>query len=325
MVKKLCSVLLIILLVVGCGKENKDYQVVETPTQETTNSQNELQEETTVEESDPVFEKTTEYIINDMDDLVDSIKDHYSQSGFAGELYVGYEGELLSVVYNFRNVPIIQLDELQGNILSNIYLQNILKIENNQLNLTEDNISIAILSQTGCYYRLGDSIVWFPTESTQDNETVTEEVETTGETDVQGEEEVQGEVVEDNVYQVNYFGDPSFELKVVSVRYTNERNSYYDGVPVESVAVIRIEGVNRGTETYYLSDSYFNFYDGDGNKLTTYPNTDHEYSIIEELNPNRKGTIEISIGIPKGTKLEIEVMSDVSSSRAEILDNLFFE
>lgn len=138
------------------------------------------------------------------------------------------------------------------------------------------------------------------------------------------QEEAKITKTEDGKYVVYYFDEPAFELTIDSVRYTNERNQFYDDVPVESVAVIRITGTNIGSEAHYLSDSYFNFYGEGGTKLDTYPNTDTEYSCIEELNPNRTATIEISIGIQKGSYLEVEIMDDASSDGLPI-ESLFFE
>ena len=121
---------------------------------------------------------------------------------------------------------------------------------------------------------------------------------------------------------VQYFGEDAFEMKILSVEYTDYRNPYYDGIPVDSVVVVTVEGINISDEAQYLSDSYFNCYGEDGTKLNLYPAVIHEYSSIEELNPNRKAVIAFAFGVQKGTKVELEV---VNVGDDKPLGSIFFE
>ena len=119
-----------------------------------------------------------------------------------------------------------------------------------------------------------------------------------------------------------YAGEQDFELQITEVRFTNDRNEYYDGVPVENVVVIKIQGTNVGIEPHYLSDSKFNVYDSEGNLLDSYPTIDTQYSSIEEVNVGRKATIEIAYGIPQGTEFEIEVVDQITG---DIIGSLYFK
>ena len=121
---------------------------------------------------------------------------------------------------------------------------------------------------------------------------------------------------------VQYFGEDAFEMKILSVEYTDYRNRYYDGIPVDSVVVVTVEGINISDEAQYLSDSYFNCYGEDGTKLNLYPAVIDEYSSIEELNPNRKAVIAFAFGVQKGTKVELEV---VNVGDDKPLGSIFFE
>ena len=119
-----------------------------------------------------------------------------------------------------------------------------------------------------------------------------------------------------------YAGEQDFELQITEVRFTNDRNEYYDGVPVENVVVIKVQGTNVGIEPHYLSDSKFNVYDAEGNLLDSYPTIDTQYSDIEEVNPGRKATIEIAYGIPTGTEFELEVVDQITG---DIVGSLYFK
>lgn len=120
---------------------------------------------------------------------------------------------------------------------------------------------------------------------------------------------------------VKYFGEDSFELKILSVEYTDKRNQFSDK-EVSSVAIITVEGVNISDKTQYLSDNYFNFYGEGGEKLGTYP-VRGQYPIIQELNAGRKGTISFAIGISNGSKLEMEVVNIGGNS--DPIGSIFFD
>lgn len=144
------------------------------------------------------------------------------------------------------------------------------------------------------------------------------------------EQEPQEEVkpIERKVLELNtpiittYDGENDFELQITEVRFTNDRNKYYDGVPVENVVVIKVQATNIGNESHFLSDSKFNAYDSEGNLLSSYPTTDTQYSDIEEVNVGRKATIEIAYGIPQGTQFELEVVDQITG---DIVGSLYFE
>lgn len=120
---------------------------------------------------------------------------------------------------------------------------------------------------------------------------------------------------------VKYFGENSFELKILSVEYTDKRNQFSDK-EVSSVAIITVEGTNISDKTQYLSDNYFNFYGESGEKLSTYP-VSGQYPIIQELNAGRNGTISFAIGIPSGSKLEVEVVN--IGGKSAPIGSIFFE
>ena len=103
--------------------------------------------------------------------------------------------------------------------------------------------------------------------------------------------------------------EEGFEVTLQSVRLSQVFNEYHEE-QVENIAIIQLEVKNISGEQQYFSLDNFNYYDMDGNVLSSYPTIDVTYSDIEELNPNRKATLEFAIGIPHGTDFEMEVLNN---------------
>ena len=141
---------------------------------------------------------------------------------------------------------------------------------------------------------------------------------------VEEEEEVEQIVAMNEPIIIKYFGEDAVQIKILEVRFTNDRNEFYDGVPVENIVFIKaeIENISDEEQSIWGSD-IFNVYDMDGNKLDTYPSTDYEYEDYAVLNPGRKAIIEECFGIPSGTAFELEVVEDTWEGGA--IGSLFFE
>lgn len=103
--------------------------------------------------------------------------------------------------------------------------------------------------------------------------------------------------------------EEGFEVTLQSVRLSQVFNEYHEE-QVENIAIIQLEVKNISGELQYFSVDNFNYYDMDSNVLKSYPTVDVTYSDIEELNPNRKATLEFAIGIPHGTDFEMEILNN---------------
>ena len=177
------------------------------------------------------------------------------------------------------------------------------------------------LGLTGCEPTKVDQ----PAEKTEVIEIPTVEQEVIEEQQEVKEVEVKQEVKLDSPIIIKELGEDAIELKILGVRFTDDRNEFHDGVPVENVVVIKAEvkNITEDEEVSVWGDDLFNIYDTEGNKLDTYPNSDYEFSDYATLNPTRKAFIEIAYGIPTGTEFELEVVKDTWDGG--IIGSLFFK
>lgn len=109
--------------------------------------------------------------------------------------------------------------------------------------------------------------------------------------------------------------EQGFEVTIQSVRLSQVFNESYEEEReeeerVENIAIIKLEVKNISGEKQYFGHGNFNYYDMDGNVLYSYPTIDVTHSDTEELNPNRKATLEFAIGIPHGADFEMEVLNN---------------
>lgn len=124
-------------------------------------------------------------------------------------------------------------------------------------------------------------------------------------------------------YIIGQFGEDVFNVKVLDLRTTQQRNEWHD-VDCETVIVIKLEvqNISDRSEVIIASD-LFNVYDSNGYVMEIYPNSDYEFNDVEELNPNRKATLEVAYGIVEGSEYELELRGDVYASD-DVIGSLFF-
>lgn len=151
-------------------------------------------------------------------------------------------------------------------------------------------------------------------------------------------EEVKEEVKEEEVEEVKVkqevkmnepiiiknSGEDAVKITITEVRFTDDRNQFYDGAPVENVVVIKaeVENISNEEQTVWASE-IFTLYDMDGNKLDTYPNSDYQFQDYASINPTRKATIEKGFGIRQGADFELEVVEDMWDGG--VIGSLFFK
>lgn len=121
--------------------------------------------------------------------------------------------------------------------------------------------------------------------------------------------------------------EEGFEVTLQSVRLSQVFNESYEEEReeeerVENIAIIKLEVKNISGEKQYFGYDDFNYYDMDGNVLYSYPTIDVTHSDVEELNPNRKATLEFAIGIPHGTDFEMEILNN--DTDCEPVGSVFF-
>jgi hypothetical protein len=161
-------------------------------------------------------------------------------------------------------------------------------------------------------------VIEIPITVEEPKEEVKEEVEEVEEVEVKQEVKMNEPII------IKNSGEDAVKITITEVRFTDDRNEFYDGAPVENVVVIKaeVENISNEEQTVWASE-IFTLYDMDGNKLDTYPNSDYQFQDYASINPTRKATIEKGFGIRQGADFELEVVEDMWDGG--VIGSLFFK